>query len=619
MQIPLPAPVMGRGDWVGYIPDDTEEIWLSPGHGAIHFCLELEDWRILSPIQLVNRLLRQSPWGTLGAVTAFWLIKRNSLQTVIRWILDGVEFSMYDQWRSRRTREFNSDTIDRPRMEWHVGPTVLVVCDCSSHPSEDSALASIASLEAQLYPNWHAILLGMPEEWRDHSHIVTLLQSGRFTCLPITSTIAALPTFSARTIVTSLELGDRLPAWAFALVAQHAVDQSHLIIYGDEDCVDCTGRFSKPKFKPDWSRVFQALHNYVGNAVYYDISVLCRYPSLSLEQIPKLSSTRDGIEIFSAFNVGHVRRILLSKLVANAPVERARDKQSAIAVRSIQCTSRILEESARPVPSASIIIPSKDKAALIEECTLSLFRTVGDQAEIIVVDNGSVERETWSLYDKLMGDHRFRVLCCPGSFNYSKLCNYGAANSNRAALVFLNNDTVVLSEQWLQELIRAAQYPGVGAVGARLLYPNRRVQHAGVTLGLWGTAGHCDVGASEEERGYMDKLLSTHEVSAVTGACLAIEKVKFDAVGGFDDVNLPVDLNDIDLCLRLSQRGWKTLYIPAAVLIHKESASRGRTADHAHRYPREIAYFRSRWGGALHDDPYFHPALSLNAQRTLLS
>jgi GT2 family glycosyltransferase len=117
----------------------------------------------------------------------------------------------------------------------------------------------------------------------------------------------------------------------------------------------------------------------------------------------------------------------------------------------------------------------------------------------------------------------------------------------------------------------------------------------------------------------MDKLLSTHEVSAVTGACLAIEKVKFDAVGGFDDVNLPVDLNDIDLCLRLSQRGWKTLYIPAAVLIHKESASRGRTADHAHRYPREIAYFRSRWGGALHDDPYFHPALSLNAQRTLLS
>ena len=206
----------------------------------------------------------------------------------------------------------------------------------------------------------------------------------------------------------------------------------------------------------------------------------------------------------------------------------------------------------------------------------------------------------------------------PGPFNFARLCNLGASSARYPTLVFLNNDTVVLADDWLGVLDDLARRPDAGAVGARLLYPDRRVQHAGVVLGLWGCAGHMDAGAPEGDPGYLGRLVCTREVAAVTGACLAVERSKFDAVGGFNEVSLPVDLNDIDLCLRLASRGWKTLYTPAALLIHKESASRGRSTDNAARYPKETAYFQSAWGDVIHDDPFFNPALSLNAQRTAL-
>jgi GT2 family glycosyltransferase len=176
----------------------------------------------------------------------------------------------------------------------------------------------------------------------------------------------------------------------------------------------------------------------------------------------------------------------------------------------------------------------------------------------------------------------------------------------------------MIDRDWLRPLLAWAAQTDVGAAGAKLLYPTRRLQHGGVVLGLAGTTGHLDRGANENDSGYLGRRTVPHEVAAVTAACMAVEKAKFDAVGGFDAVELPVELNDIDLCLRLMARGWRTILEPRSVLVHHESASRGSWTAQRAKYAREHTVFRARWQHVLRDDPYFHPALSLESLRTAL-
>ena len=160
--------------------------------------------------------------------------------------------------------------------------------------------------------------------------------------------------------------------------------------------------------------------------------------------------------------------------------------------------------------------------------------------------------------------------------------------------------------------------PDIGAVGARLLYPDGRLQHGGVTLGVGGRAAHYERLLGGDEPGYFGRLNAAREVSAATGACLAVETQKFHAVGGFDADRLPVDLNDVDLCLRLPERGWRCVLAPQATLVHRESATRGGGRGQPQRYGAEIAWFRRRWARQLGDDPYFHPSLSLDAAHPAL-
>jgi GT2 family glycosyltransferase len=162
-----------------------------------------------------------------------------------------------------------------------------------------------------------------------------------------------------------------------------------------------------------------------------------------------------------------------------------------------------------------------------------------------------------------------------------------------------------------------AMRPDIGAVGAKLLYPDGRLQHGGLALGVGGRAAHYERLLEADDPGYFGRLGVAHEVSAVTGACLAVEARKFHAVGGFDAENLPVDLSDVDLCLRLAERGWRCVMAPEATLLHRESASRGEGGG-SRRYGAEIAWFRRRWAHQIGDDPYFHPSLSLDATHPAL-
>jgi GT2 family glycosyltransferase len=204
------------------------------------------------------------------------------------------------------------------------------------------------------------------------------------------------------------------------------------------------------------------------------------------------------------------------------------------------------------------------------------------------------------------------VLSQAEPFNFAGLCNAGAALGQQPVLVFLNDDTRIDSPDWLFRLTAAAIRPDIGAVGAKLLYPDGRLQHAGVSLGIGETAGHFGAGAAPAEAGWVGRHTVLHETSAVTGACLAVERRKFEAVGGFDSANLPVELNDVDLCLRLAEKGWKSICLSQVSLFHEESASRGGAKFRLLKvHHEERAHFVRRWRTVIRDDPFFHPAFSL--------
>ena len=213
---------------------------------------------------------------------------------------------------------------------------------------------------------------------------------------------------------------------------------------------------------------------------------------------------------------------------------------------------------------------------------------------------------------RLAKDARVAVLSDPAPFNFAALCNAGASLGSAPLLVFLNDDTAVRSPDWLAQLSLAAARPEIGAVGAKLLYADGRLQHAGISLGIGETAGHFGAGAADLDAGWAGRHNLPHETSAVTGACLAVERRKFEAVGGFNSEHLPIELNDVDLCLRLGERGWKSVCLSQISLFHEELASRGGAKFRLLKvHAKERKYFVDRWRSIIRDDPYFHPAFSL--------
>jgi GT2 family glycosyltransferase len=271
-------------------------------------------------------------------------------------------------------------------------------------------------------------------------------------------------------------------------------------------------------------------------------------------------------------------------------------------------------------PTVGVVIPTKDHAELLAECIRGLEETTDyPQLEIVVVDNGSTAKDALALLRDLRARARFTVLERPGPFNFSALSNDGAAATQAPMLLFLNNDIAMLKNDWLKPLVRWAMKPEVGVVGAKLLFPNGRIQHAGVVVGFGGLAGHVYRRAPSDHGGYRHRLAVPHEVTAVTGACIAIERSKFEMVGGFDAENVAVDLSDIDLCLRIGELGLTNIWTPESVLVHRQSASRGNDADPFSTYRKERTYFVERWLEVIRDDPFFHPGLSLFAHKVALA
>ncbi len=268
-------------------------------------------------------------------------------------------------------------------------------------------------------------------------------------------------------------------------------------------------------------------------------------------------------------------------------------------------------------PLISIVIANKDHVSDLRRCVSSILeKSTYEDYEIIIVENNSEEKETFEYYEELQGNDRITTVTYEGEFNYSAVNNLGVRNAKGEYILLLNNDTQVITVNWMEELLMYAQRADVGAVGAKLYYADKTIQHAGVVLGLGAhrTAGHSHYKQHRENLGYMGRLCYAQDVSAVTGACLLVKKALYEEVGGLEE-DFAISLNDVDFCLKLREKGYLNVFTPFAELYHFESVSRGLDdqGQKAQRYNRESEHFRQKWKEVLDaGDPYYNPNFSLD-------
>ncbi len=394
--------------------------------------------------------------------------------------------------------------------------------------------------------------------------------------------------------------GDRVASEAGAAYATAiaAADPVCCVIYADDDRLDRRGRRVDPHFKPDWNCELHSHHDVLTGAC------IVRAEPADLVEAAKHTDWPTALVEAGRRrgSITHLRAVLHHRRTRPAAPLHPRPAQLA-----------------ERLPSVSVIIPTRNRVNLLRTCITGLRATQYLDLEIIIANNDSDDPETLAYLDTLANEG-VRVLDQPGPFNYSTINNNAVAVASGELICLMNNDVEVLAPDWLAIMATEALRPEVGAVGAQLLYPDGRIQHAGVVIGVGNAAGHAHRFLHPEAEGYFRRHALPQFVSAVTGACLVVRKDKFLAVGGLDEENFAVAFNDVDLCLKLNQRGWQSFYEPRAVLVHHESLSRGFDTDPvgAARFAKELGALQRIWRTNEIVDPYHHPMLSRASEQFAL-
>lgn len=412
-------------------------------------------------------------------------------------------------------------------------------------------------------------------------------------------------------------------------------DRTIDVIYTDEDKVsmDLKEHF-QPHFKPDFSIDLLRSNNYICHMFVVKKSIADRVGGFRKE----FDGSQDYDFIFrcceQAKNIRHIPKILYYwRMHKNSVAENPESKMYAFEAgkRAIEGNlercglqgevshTKLLgfykvTYKVEGTPKVSIVIPNKDEAETLKTCIDSILnRTSYPNYEIIIVENNSTTREIFEYYDELRKVDRVTMVEWKDEFNYSAINNYGIRYSQGEYVVLLNNDTEVITENWLEELLGVCQRKDVGIVGAKLLYPDDTIQHAGVIIGLGGIAGHALLGLDRLDPGYFAKTFISQNVSAVTAACLMVKRSVYDEVGGLEE-QLKVAFNDIDFCLKVRQKGYLIVFDAAVELYHYESKTRGAedTEEKKKRFDSEISYMEEKWRDILENgDPFYNPNWSL--------
>lgn len=411
------------------------------------------------------------------------------------------------------------------------------------------------------------------------------------------------------------------------------------LIYSDQDSIDHRDRRSNPFFKTEWDPLLFLAQNFINHLGVYRTPILREIGGFreGLEGSQDYDLALRSIERLRPHQIRHIPRVLYHwRMVPGSVAESSEAKpyakdaaraaiadhltRSHIAAHVAPCPEnadfhRVIYEVPNPASLVSIIICTRDKADLLERCVQSIReRTDYRRSELVIVDNDSTEPTTHALLNRLVAEKIARVIRDPGTFNFSRLNNLAARQARGDFVCFLNNDVEASRPEWLGEMISHGTRTDVGAVGARLWYADGKLQHGGVIVGLGGIASHAYYGLPRRYPGYFNRACLHHHSSAVTAACLLMRTNLFHDLGGFDEENLAINFNDVDLCLKIRRRGLQIVWTPYADLIHHESASRGRnfTAEQVQQLIAEAKFVQQNWGPELLDDPFYSPNFSLD-------
>lgn len=410
------------------------------------------------------------------------------------------------------------------------------------------------------------------------------------------------------------------------------------LFYSDEDKLDASGQRCDPYFKPDWNLDLFYSQNMFSHLGVFHAALVKQVGGfrVGMEGAQDYDLVLRCIEHIAPEQIRHVARVLYhwrthpqstadnagAKPYAQLAGERAlnahfqrRGIRGSVAHVGNGYRARYALPSACPL--VTLVIPTRNGLALLRRCIDSIrARTAYPYFDILVVDNGSDEPEALAYLEALARQADVEVLRMDGPFNYSALNNAAVAHARGELVALLNNDTEVISPDWLSEMVSIALQPGVGAVGARLWYSDGTLQHGGVVLGVGGVAGHSHKHLSRDGAGYFGRGSLIQSFSAVTAACLVVRRTTYQAAGGLDEVNLKVAFNDVDFCLRLCAMGLRNVWTPYAELYHHESATRGsdETPEKQQRFASEVRYMLERWGDTLRRDPAYNRNLTLASE-----
>lgn len=594
-------------------------------------------WRHLKPALT-------SPSQFVGlALRIFSLLKTRGLRGTLEKFSHKVElYDEYPRWVALY------DTLTREKQELfrtrlsNLARTPRISLLMRATATDSQTIQAIESIQAQIYPNWELLITSAhPLEHPLRKALDALAATDpQIRILPLAEESTAPNILIAAATgewVTLIEPDYEISQHALYLVAEELASCPDAeIIYSDEDHIDTEGKRCAPCFKPDWNPDLLLSQNYFGSLVFYRTERLRQQGGFNTETGETMVwevalRLSDGIP---AGYIRHIPRVLCHRHEVPAkhspPADTGRHMlESYLHRKGIRATVtpgrnghwRIRYALPVPSPLVSIIIPTRNGMELLVRCINSVLnKTAYAPFEIIVVNNQSDDNSTLEYLRRLEKDGSARVLAYDAPFNYSAINNFAVNHARGEFLCLLNNDIEAIHPDWLEELVSQAARPEAGAVGAMLYYPDGNIQHAGVLLKGKEVATHLFFRMPAELIDTHPRAQMVQNLSAVSAACLIIEKKKFLLAGGFDE-NLTITCNDIDLCLKLAKAGYWNIWTPFAGLYHHECATRGFDDNPSKqaRTNREKSYMYERWASVLDHDPAYNPNLDLERQSYALA
>jgi GT2 family glycosyltransferase len=513
-------------------------------------------------------------------------------------------------------------------------PTISVVVPVYNPPVE-YLRAMIESVLGQTYPQWNLCLADASDAADVRALLVDFARREprvRVRHLDrndgIVGNSNAALAMAGGEFVALVDHDDTLAPFAlYEMVAAINARPDADLFYSDEDKIDFHGQRVEPNFKPDWSPETLRSRNYI-----------CHLTVIRRSLVEAIGGFRPGFDgaqdhdlvlraTERAAGVVHIPHVLYhwrmhpqstaankgSKGYAYEAGRRAvQDHLDRLRIDASVHPGAVLGTyqvvyHLRTQPRVTVIVPNKDNPEMLARCVDSLAKGSYANYELLIVENGSERPETFAFYAELRKQPHVRILEWTRPFNYAAVNNFAATHATGELLLFLNNDIQAISPDWLEALVKVAVQPGVGAVGAKLLYADDTIQHAGIVVGMGGVAGHSFLAFPRQAPGYGQRLLFTQNVAAVTGACLMCRRAVFEQVGGFDE-GFVLAFNDVDLCLQILAAGHRVVWTPDAELYHFESKTRGYedTPEKQRRFKREYDLFHLKWAAFLKaGDPYY--------------